>query len=170
MNANTNSLEKPIVNNKFLLEKYPGKGGWTFARINGITKTAKSPFGWKKVRGTIDSYEIRKYHLMPMGDGNFFLPVKAEIRKAIHKTEGDRVHIVLYPDNEPLEVPEELLQCLQDEPSALHFFNSLSESEKKFYIQWIYSAKQEQTKINRMAKSINRLAKGLKLYAPEINT
>lgn len=105
-----------------------------------------------------------------MGDGNFFLPVKAEIRKAIHKTEGDRVHIVLYPDNEPLEVPEELLQCLQDEPFALHFFNSLSESEKKFYIQWIYSAKQEQTKINRMAKSINRLAKGLKLYAPEINT
>ena len=90
--------------------------------------------------------------------------LKAEIRKQIKKEEGDKVHVILYPDNEPLEVPEEMLLCLQDEPAALKFFNSLSESEQKFYMQWVYSAKKEETKIDRLAKTIDRLLKGLKMY------
>ena len=155
---------KPLIDKKFLLEKFHGKGGWTFARITGIPQDKKAHFGWVKVRGTIDGYEIRKYHLMPMGDGKLFLPVKAEIRKKIKKEEGDKVHVILYADNEPLEVPKEMLLCLQDEPAALKFFNSLSESEQKFYIQWIYSAKKEETKVDRLAKTIDRLLQGLKLY------
>jgi hypothetical protein len=158
---------KPLINKKYRLEKFPGKGGWTFARIPEIRPDKKAHFGWRKVRGTIDGFEISKYHLMPMGDGNLFLPVKAEIRKKIGKMEGDYVQVILFPDNEPLEIPEEFLICLGDDPSALKFFNSISESEQKYYVQWIYSAKKEETKINRMAKSINRLARGLKLYTPE---
>jgi hypothetical protein len=158
---------KPLVDKLYLLEKFPGKGGWTFTRIPEIPQDKKAHFGWVKVRGTIDGYEIRKYHLMPMGNGMLFLPVKAEIRKHTKKKEGDFVHVILYPDNEPLEVPDEMLMCLQDEPEALHFFNSISESEQKFYIQWIYSAKKEETKIDRLAKTINRLHKKLKLYDKE---
>jgi uncharacterized protein YdeI (YjbR/CyaY-like superfamily) len=60
-----------------------------------------------------------------------------------------------------------MLLCLEDEPAALKFFKSLSESEQKFYIQWIYSAKKEETKIDRLAKSINKLARGMKLYDKE---
>ena len=159
---------KPLINKKYTLEKFNSKGGWTFARIPEIPQDKKAHFGWVKVRGTIDGYEIRKYHLMPMGDGNLFLPVKAEIRKKIKKDVGDKVHIILYPDNEPLEVPGEMLLCLEDEPGALAFFNSLSESERKFYIEYIYSAKREETKVDRMAKSINRLQRGLKLHEKEI--
>lgn len=96
---------------------------------------------------------------MPMGDGNLFLPVRAEIRKKINKKEGDVIHVVLYPDNEPLEIPEEMMLCLKDEPKALKFFQSLSESEQKYYIDWIYSAKKEDTKVERMANAINRLLK-----------
>jgi hypothetical protein len=158
---------KPLVDKKYVLEKISGKGGWTFARIPEILQDKKSPFGWVKVRGTIDGYEIRKHHLMPMGNGNLFLPVKAEIRKIINKKEGDTVHIILFKDNEPLEVPEEMLLCLEDEPQALTFFNKLTESEQKFYIQYIYSAKKEETKIDRLAKTINKLVKGLKMYDKE---
>lgn len=157
-------MEKPLINKKYRLEKFHGKGGWTYARIPEVKKNKKIPFGWVKVKGSIDGYEIRKYHLMPFADGALMLPVKAEIRKRIKKQEGDLVHIILYPDNDPLEIPEELLLCLSDEPQALCFFNSLSESERKFYIQWIYSAKKEETKVNRIAKAINRLLKGLKMY------
>lgn len=157
----------PLVDKKYVLEKISGKGGWTFARIPEILQDKKSPFGWVKVRGTIDGYEIRKYHLMPMGNGNLFLPVKAEIRKIINKKEGDTVHIILFKDNEPLEVPEEMLLCLEEEPQALTFFNKLTESEQKFYIQYIYSAKKEETKIVRLAKTINKLVKGLKMYDKE---
>ena len=159
---------KPIVNKKYILEKFQGKGGWTFARIPEIPQDKKAHFGWVKVRGTIDGYEIRKYHLMPMGNGKLFLPVKAEIRKKIKKDVGDYVHVILYPDNEPLEVPEEMVLCLQDEPAAWKFFNTLSESERNFYIEYIYSAKKEETKIDRLAKSIDRLASGLKLYEKDV--
>ncbi len=158
---------KPLIDKKYLLEKYPGKGGWTYAIIPDIPPSKKTPFGWKKVKGTIDDHEIKQYHLMPMGNGNLFLPVKAEIRKKIKKQAGDFVHIILFPDDSKLEIPQEFLVCLSDEPIALHFFNSLSESEKKYYVQWIYSAKREETKINRMAKSINRLSRKLKLYEKE---
>lgn len=157
---------KPLVDKECLLEKYPGKGGWTFARISEIKQDKHAHFGWVKVRGTIDGFEIRKYHLMPMGDGNLFLPVKAEIRKKIKKEAGDFVRVILFPDTEPLEIPEEMLLCLQDEPKAFKFFKTLSESEQKFYIQWIYSAKREETKIDRLAKSINKLMKCEKLYEP----
>lgn len=160
---------KPLVDKKYLLEKFPGKGGWTFARIPEIQQDKKAHFGWVKVRGTIDGFEIRKYHLMPMGDGKLFLPVRTEIRKKIKKGVGDYVHVILYHDNEPIEVPAELLLCLRDEPKAYKYFKSLSESEQGFYIQWIYSAKKEETKIERLAKGINRLASGFKFYDKTIN-
>ena len=53
---------KPLVNKKYVMEKFHGKGGWTFAPIPEIIKDNKAPFGWVKVRGTIDGFEIRKYH------------------------------------------------------------------------------------------------------------
>lgn len=157
-------LKKPLIDKTFLLEKYPGKGGWTYVRVPKILKDKNAPFGWVKVKGTIDNYEIKQYGLMPMKDGNLFLPVKAEIRKKIGKSEGDYVHIKLYPDTSPLEVPEEMLLCLKDEPGAYHFFNSLSESEKRLYVLWIYESKCEETRVDRLVKSINRLQQGLKLY------
>jgi len=155
---------KPLVNKKIKLEKFPGKGGWTFARIPEVMQDKKKPFGWVKVFGTIDGYEIKKYSLMPMGDGTLFLAVRAEIRKKINKKQGDMIHVVLYPDNAPLEVPVEMMMCLKDEPRALKFFNSITESEQKHYINWIYSAKKVETKVSRMVETINRLSSGLKKY------
>ena len=154
---------EPLVNKKYLLEKFPGKGGWTYTVIPEILPDKKSPFSWVKVKGSIDGVEIRKYHLMPSGKGTLMLSVKSDIRKKIKKEAGDYVHIILYPDNEPLEVPEELLLCLQEDAEALHFFNSLNESEQHNYIKWIYSAKTEQTKVDRIAKTLVRLSRCQKL-------
>lgn len=155
---------KPLFHKKLVLEKYPGKGGWTFVRIKNIPKDSKNKFGFVKVKGTIDGFAIRQYNIMPMQDGNHFLPVKAEIRKKIKKEAGDTIEVILFADNARQVVPEELLECLADEPSALKFFNTLSDSNKKYYVEWIYSAKKEETRVNRIAKSIDRLAKGQKLY------
>ena len=155
---------KPLVDDIYLLEKFSAKGGWTFARIPEVSASKKVPFGLKKVKGSIDGYEIKKCHLMPMGNGILMLPVKAEIRKRIGKQAGSKVRIILFPDNDALEIPAELQQCLDDEPAAHKFFSKLSESEQRFYIQWIESAKREETRINRLAKTIDRLVMGLKMY------
>jgi tRNA isopentenyl-2-thiomethyl-A-37 hydroxylase MiaE len=162
-------MEIPLVNKTYLLKKYPGKGGWTYTEIPEIPQDRHRYFGWVQVRGTIDSFEIKQYKLMPMGNGNLFLPVKKEIRKKIGKEAGDTIHVILYADNSPLEIPDELLVCLLDSPKAHQFFMSLTESSQKHYIDWIYEAKQLETKVNRIAKTIERLEKGLKMYDKEEN-
>jgi uncharacterized protein YdeI (YjbR/CyaY-like superfamily) len=101
---------------------------------------------------------------MPMGNGKLFLPVKAAIRKNIKKDVGEMVQVILYPDTDPLEVPEEIMLCLRDELAALNFFNSLSESERKYYIDWVVSAKRTETRVSRLAQAVSRLARRLKRY------
>lgn len=161
-------MKKPLVSKKVLLEKFPGKGGWTYARIPGIIQNKNNPFGWVKVKGTIDGYEIKSYHLMPMGNGQLFLPVKTAIRKVIKKEAGSYVTVVLHADNDSLSIPDELRQCLLDEPAAHKKFMSLKESEQKAYIDWIYTAKKEDTKADRIVKTITRVLKGLRFSEKEM--
>ena len=149
----------PLVNNTYLLKKFPGKGGWTYASIPEVLQDKTAPFGWVKVRGTIDDYEFKHFKLMPMGDGTLFFPVRAEIRKKIKKEAGDEVHIVLYTDLSVLEIPEELLTCLKDEPLAHERFLKLSEGKQKEIIDWIAQGKKEETKVERIASCIEKLLK-----------
>lgn len=155
--------EKPLLQKKIQLEKFPGKGGWTFARIPEIPQDKNNPFGWRKVKGFIENVEIKQYHLMPMGNGQLFLPVKAAIRKKIKKEEGDWIMVTLYPDPDPLEVPEEFILCLKDEPEAWNYFQHFAEQEKKKYTDWIYAVKTEELKTERMARAVNMIAAGEKM-------
>ena len=156
-------LLKALIENQYLLKKFPGKGGWTYALIPEISPNKGNPFGWVKVRGSIDGYEISKYHLMPFGKGKLFLPIRAEIRKKIKKYAGDTVTIVLFEDHEPYVIPQELLDCLENEKAALQFFISLPENEQHQYVKWVFSAKKEETKANRILVMISRLLKEKKL-------
>lgn len=156
-------MEKPLVDQTYILEKFPGKGGWTYVVIPEVVQDKNTPFGWVKVKGSVDGYSISRYNLMPMGQGRLMLPVKAEIRKKINKKEGDEVRVVLYPDFTPLEIPEELKECLID-ADAMDNFMKLNEGERKGYINWIYSAKRIETKVDRMTKTIDRVLQGRKFY------
>jgi hypothetical protein len=91
--------ERPLVDKTYLLEKFPCKMGWTYTEIPEIVPDKNAPFSWVKVKGSIDGYEISKYHLMPSGKGTLMLAVKAEIRKKIKKEAGDYVHVILYAES-----------------------------------------------------------------------
>jgi hypothetical protein len=155
-------MKEPLVDGRYLMQKYPGKGGWTYVVIAEIPQDKKSRFGWVKVKGFIDDYPIAQYKLMPMGNGQLFLPIKAEIRKKIKKEAGNYVFIQLALDNSPLEIPEELRLCLQDYPVAYEIFKSYSEGEQKSFVDWIYSAKSDVTQAARITKMLLKLEKGLK--------
>lgn len=155
--------EKPLVIEKYLLEKYPGKGGWTYAAIPEVMQDIKSPFGWVKVKGFIDDFELKNYKLMPMGNGKLFLPVKADIRKKIGKQEGDWVTIILFADQEPNLIPEDFLLCLRDDPAAHQTFLSYTDGQRKEFIDWICSAKTDSTKVERIVETLRKLEQKRKL-------
>lgn len=155
---------KPLIDKIYSLERFEGKGGWTYIRIPPEDLDQVVNSGKLKVKGYIDTYAIENYRPMPW-EGAYLLPLKAEIRKVIKKRAGDKVRLILYPDTTSLKIPDELIQFLQDEPEAALFFESLSESEQKYYIQWIYSAKRESTRMDRLTKTILRLLKQEKFHA-----
>lgn len=158
---------KQLVDQKYVLQKMPGKGGWTYIVITEIPKEKRAQFGMLKVSGKIDSYELKDINLMPMKNGHLFLPVKAEIRKVIGKQEGDWAQVILFAEevieDEQLDDKEALLLCLGDEPKALETFLSYTETEQQAFINWIAETKNDKVKVNRIAKSIDLLLNKQKL-------
>ena len=149
----------PLVDKDYLLEKFPGKGGWTFAAVPEILQDKHAHFGWVRVKGSIDGIPFDKYHLMPMGNGQLFLPVKAAIRKKIKKEAGDYVRVILFADNEKPVIPDYLIECLKNEPNAYKYFQNLSDEEQIAIIKYIESVKLQSTKADRIAKLINEWSK-----------
>jgi len=153
-----------MIKGNFLLQRMEGKGGWTYTVVPRTIVNKSVPFGWIRVRGNIDSFELKAFNLMPIKGGDLFLPVKAEIRKQIKKEAGDYVSVTLYIDDLPLDIPEELKICLETEPQASKTFYSYTDGEQKAFVNWIYSAKRDETKVNRIAKTIEMLLKNQKFY------
>ncbi len=156
-------MQKLLVDNTIKLQKFPGKGGWTYAEIPDVSQHRKTRFRWLKVSGTIDSYQITNINLAPMGGGRMFLPVNADIRKVIRKEEGDSVHIILYADIEPDTAENDFQLCLDYEPKANKFFNSLTQYEQKGLIDWINASKTTDIKIERIAKTLDQFLAGKKM-------
>ncbi|WP_293918395.1 MULTISPECIES: YdeI/OmpD-associated family protein [unclassified Sphingobacterium] len=148
-----------LVDNIYNIEKFEGKGGWHFIRLPEIAQDRNAKFGWVRVSGTIDHYEIRHYNLQAMGNGILFLPLKADIRKKINKKEGDQVHVRLFRDNSDIEIPKELKACLTDEPALYRCFINLPEKERKSIIKRICSATKEADKIKRIAQTLQDLSR-----------
>ncbi len=149
-------MSLPLVNQEYLLKKFPGKGGWTYAEIPEIPPDPHAHFGWVKVRGSIDGFEFNHYHLMPMGNGKLFLPVKASIRKVIKKQAGDSVHVIIYKEITEFVTPAEILECIRD-AGALEAYAKWSDARKREKLDWIAQAVHDETRVNRIVTFIEHI-------------
>jgi len=156
--------KKPLVDKEYIMERFPGKGGWTYILLPEVPKPPSGTFGMIEVSGTIDSYDLGETKLMPFGNGISFLPVKAEIRKKIGKNFGDSVHLKLYKTIETITVvPDEILACFETESTpVLTYFKNMDHEEQLAQIRWIYNAPNEDNKAQRILEMIERVKKKMR--------
>ncbi|NJN79418.1 MAG: DUF1905 domain-containing protein [Anaerolineales bacterium] len=102
--------------------------------------------------------------LTRMGAPNHILIILKSIREKIGKTFGDKVKITVELDTEPrvLELPKELVKELKKDKEAKIIFDKLAYTHRREYVLWINEAKKEETRQNRIVKSIEMLKKGKK--------
>lgn len=114
-----------------------------------------------KVKAMIEGVLYRGI-LTRMGTERHLLIVLKEIREQIGKTFGDEITITVEPDTEPrmVEVPAELKKAFKTEKEAKAFFEKLSYTHQREYVMWINEAKREETRQNRIAKTVEMLKKG----------
>jgi hypothetical protein len=137
------------------------KTGWTYITVPAAMAGKLNP-GVKKsyrVKGKLDDLAVEKLALIPMGKGDFILTINAAIRKGIGKRKGATVKVQLEMDHSPILPPTELIECLQDEPEALKYFNSLPQGHRNYFTKWIESAKTEPTKTKRIALVIKTMVR-----------
>ena len=137
------------------------KTGWTYIEVPAATAGKINP-GVKKeyrVKGKLDEYAFEMKALLPMGGGNFILPLNAEMRKGIKKQKGAAVKVKMEVDTNEIKPPSELIECLEDEPEALEYFNNLTRGHQNYFTNWINSAKTDPTKAKRIAATLNALHK-----------
>ncbi len=65
-------------------------------------------------------------------------------------------------DKKQIKLPLEIAGVLQHSPQAMSFYQQLSYSNKKEYVLWILTAKQEKTREERLVKLVEKLGIGKK--------
>jgi hypothetical protein len=122
-------------------------------------------FGSKKpkVKAMIEGVPYRGI-LTRMGTEYHMLIILKGIREQIGKTFGDEVTVTLEPDTEPrvIEVPADLKKAFRIEKDAKAFFEKLSYTHQREYVMWINEAKREETRQNRIARTLEMLKQGKK--------
>lgn len=137
------------------------KSGWTFIQIPAKLAGKLKP-GCKvsfRVKGSFDDYTFEKVAMLPMGEGDFIIPLKAPVRKQLGKHEGHTVKVVLELDDRAPTLSPDLMRCLKDDPQCLAVFKALPKSHQNYYSNWIESAKTIQTKTKRILMAMESFAK-----------
>lgn len=147
------------------IEKFGSKGeksGWTYIAIPSaiahiILANTKKSF---RIKGWINQLAISQTAIIPIGNGDFILPINASMRKSLKKNKGDKVNVQVEHDDSEIKRNSDLMDCLAEETEILHRFNALTKSHQMYFSKFVDTAKTDITKANRIAAIIHAMQKG----------
>ena len=144
--------------------KIQGKEAGLVAAITPPVDVAET-FGTRgrvPVRGTINGFPFRS-SLMPCG-GPHMMPVNKALCRGAGAGPGDIVEVVMERDVEErtVEAPPELKKKLAKNKAAQANWEKMSFTNKKEMANCIREAKQEETRVRRLAKVMGILKSGEK--------
>ena len=142
-------------------EQQGEKTGWTYIEIPADIAQQLKPGNKKsfRVKGKLDDFKFDGIALLPMGGGIFIMALNAGMRKGIGKRKGAMLKVQLAEDEKGFVFNKDFIDCLNDEPKAKNFFQTLSGSHQRYFSKWIDDAKTEPTRIKRITMAVNALAK-----------
>lgn len=120
--------------------------GWEVTKPYGLRPVASAAINnvWTTLR-------FRPEHLVKHSDSS---------KEAISKQNDYSQYIDV--DKKQITLPPYLQEALAAEPAAMATYEKLAWSHRKEYVVWILSARQEQTRANRITKMIEMLLAGKK--------
>jgi hypothetical protein len=158
--------------------KDPGKIEFDAAMIDAggggvyveFPEDVPSLFGVKgrvPIKASFDGIPYRG-SLVKMGTNCHALLVLKQIREALKKEAGDKIHVVveLDLDERKIELSADVKTELRKNPSAGEAWDKLSFTNKREFHNWIEEAKLSETRTNRIAQMIGKLIVGEKLRVP----
>ena len=100
------------------------KTGWTYIEIpaelaNKIYPDNKKSF---RVKGRLDALEISGIALIPMGEGDFIMALKADVRKKLKKIHGAPLQVEIEHDKAEYQLDSDFVECLEDDFNAKKYF------------------------------------------------
>jgi hypothetical protein len=109
---------------------------------------------------TMNGYTYRS--TVAVVGGDYMVGVSAENRSAARVNGGDEVDVDIELDASPrtVDVPADLAAALDAEPMARATFDALSNSNKGYHVYQVSTAKTDETRQRRIAKSVAALREG----------
>jgi len=137
------------------------KSGWTYIDVpkDVVTKLKLKNRKEFRIKGLIDDVKIERMATYPVGDGNYIIAIKAELRKKLGKKEGAMVSLKIGLDDSQALQSQELIDCLNEDKIARQHFESLRPSQRNYFHQYVNSAKGAATKAGRIVNIINAMYK-----------
>lgn len=142
------------------IERFDKKGeksNWTYILVPAaVANSIKAD--WRKsfrVKGTLDQFLLSGVALIPLGEGDFILPFNQQIKKGVNKKVGQTVLARLEEDKHfKIEIPDDLFDCLSEQPHLMEGFVALPKSHQNYFIKWINEAKTVETRVKRLTQTV----------------
>jgi hypothetical protein len=140
-------------------------GAWCTVTLPFDVKNKWGSAGRVSVKGTANGFAFRS-SVFPRGDGTHFMVLNKAMQAGAGVKPGEFVRVTMDVDRAErvVTVPADLAAAMRKNAKARQHFAALAPSHRKGYVDWIESAKREETRLARVAKAVERLERAEKFF------
>lgn len=149
-----------------VLEKMPGRFGWTFVEFPHDVEKLFGKRGTVRIKGTINGVPMDRA-LLPTKSGVHVIVFGVDLRRQAKVKAGDRARFEVWLNTKPdeLQLPEELQETLDFFPDFKAGWERVRPGMKRSMLIWINSGKTVPTRAKRVAELLKRFETGHAWFA-----
>jgi uncharacterized protein YdeI (YjbR/CyaY-like superfamily) len=141
-----------------MLERMPGRLGWTIVRVPFDVAKLWGSRGALRVRGEVNGFEFHT-SLFPTGRGTHYILINKKMQSGGGVHAGEKADFKLEPDakERPVVVPAEMEKILKQEKQLRKFYDSFSDSIRRYVANEIASRKNPASRERRAEQVAEQL-------------